>query len=147
LQANTQVKEEFAVMRAAPTVISSEPTLEEMNRVLDARMLPKIIMVDSISKFENVDHALTNVPSWKGGYVTFIPQLQVGNILHGPIAEETSPAVSKKAIQVKRDHILISKWSELEPFGEFTKGQANAFPRFTDVDSLFILKVDATSYS
>ncbi len=147
LQANTQVKEEFAVMRAAPTVISSEPTLDEMNRILEARMLPKIIMVDSVSKFESVDHALTTVPSWKGGYVTFIPQLAVGNILHGPIAEETSPSVSKKAIQVKRDHILISKWSELEPFGEFTKGQANAFPRFTDVDSLFILKIDGTSYS
>jgi hypothetical protein len=147
LQANTQVKEEFAVMRAAPTVTSSEPTLAEMNRVLEARMLPKIIIVDSISRFESVDHALTNVPSWKGGYVTFVPQLQVGNILHGPIAEETSPSVSKKAITVKRDHVLISKWSELEPFGEFTKAQANAFPRFTDVDSLFILKVDATSYS
>ena len=146
LQANTQVKQEFAVMRST-TFSSSQPTLEELNRELSQRMLPKIIMVDSISKFESNDHVLTNVPSWKGGYVTFIPQLQVGNILHGPIAEETSPAVSKKAIQIKRDHILLSKWSELEPFGEFTKGQANAFPRFTDVDSLFILRVDATSYS
>lgn len=146
LQANTQVKEEFAVMRST-TFSSSQPTLDELNREMAARLLPKIIVVDSISKFESADHALTNVPSWKGGYVTFVPQLQVGNILHGPIAEETAPSVSKIATMVKRDHILISKWSELEPFGEFTKGQANAFPRFTDVDSLFILKVDATSYS
>jgi hypothetical protein len=146
LQANTQVKEEFAVLRAT-TFSSSQPTLEEINRELTDRMLPKIIMVDSIARFESVDHALTNVAAWKAGYVTFIPQLQVGNILHGPIAEETSPAVSKKATQIKRDHILLSKWSELEPFGEFTKGQANAFPRFTDVDSLFILKIDGTSYS
>ena len=146
LQANTQVKEELAVLRGTDFK-SSEPTLEELNRVLESRMMPKIIMVDSMTRFENAEHVLTNVPAWKGGYVTFIPQLQVGNILHGPIAEETSPSVSKKAIMVKRDHILLSKWSELEPFGEFTKGQANAFPRFTDVDGLFLLKVDATSWS
>ena len=85
--------------------------------------------------------------SWKTGYVTFIPDLNVGNVLHGPIAEETSEAVSKKAIQVKRDHILISKWAELEPFGEFTKGQANAFPRFTDVDNLFMLYINAETWA
>jgi hypothetical protein len=146
LQANTQVKNELAVMRAT-TFATTEPTLAELNRELESRLLPKIIVVDSMARFENADHALTNVACWKSGYVTFIPQMQVGNIMHGPIAEETSPAVSKKALQIKRDHILLSKWSELEPFGEFTKGQANAFPRFTDVDSLFILKVDATSYS
>jgi hypothetical protein len=146
LQANTQVKEEFAVMRNTD-FSSSKPTLEELNRELSSRLLPKIIVVDSMARFENEEHVLTNVVCWKTGYVTFIPQLQVGNILHGPIAEETSPSVSKKATMVKRDHILISKWSELEPFGEFTKGQANAFPRFTDVDSLFILKVDDTTYS
>ncbi len=146
LQANTQVKNELSVIRNTD-ITSAQPTFDELNRVLEARMLPKIIMVDSMARFENADHALTNVACWKTGYVTFIPELTVGNILHGPIAEETSPAVSKKAIQVKRDHILLSKWSELEPFGEFTKGQANAFPRFTDVDSLFILKVDATTYS
>ena len=146
LQANTQVKEEFSVLRNTD-ITSSQPTLEEMNRVLEARMLPKIIMVDSISKFESNEHVLTNVASWKTGYVTFIPQLAVGNILHGPIAEETSPSVSNKATMTKRDHVLISKWSELEPFGEFTKAQANAFPRFTDVDSLFLLKIDATAWS
>uniref|UniRef100_A0A6M3JUI2 Putative capsid protein n=1 Tax=viral metagenome TaxID=1070528 RepID=A0A6M3JUI2_9ZZZZ len=146
LQANTQVKEEFSVLRNTD-ITSSKPMLSEMNRVLEARLLPKIIVVDSMARFENAEHSLTNVAAWKTGYVTFIPELRVGNILHGPIAEETSPSVSKKALQVKRDHILLSKWSELEPFGEFTKGQANAFPRFTDVDSLFMLKVDATTWS
>jgi len=146
LQANTQVKEEFAVMRST-TFSSSKPTMEELNRELTTRLLPKIIVVDSMARFENTEHSLSNVACWKNGYVTFIPQLNVGNILHGPIAEETSPSVSKKALQVKRDHILLSKWSDLEPFGEFTKGQANAFPRFTDVDSIFLLKVDATTWA
>lgn len=145
LQANTQVQNEWAVMRN--TTIKATPTAGDLNGLLESRLLPKIIVVDSIVRFESNAHALTNVSPWKGGYVTFIPDLKVGNILHGPIAEETSESVSKKAIQVKRDHVLLSKWSELEPFGEFTKGQANAFPRFTDADGIYLLKVDATSWS
>jgi len=145
LQKSTQVQEEWAVLRNTTT--KATPALSDLNNLLATRLLPEIILVDSNVRFESNAHALTNVASWKTGYVTFIPDLNVGNVLHGPIAEETSEAVSKKAIQVKRDHILISKWAELEPFGEFTKGQANAFPRFTDVDGIFILKVDATSWS
>ena len=145
LQKSTQVQEEWAVLRNTTT--KATPALSDLNNLLASRLLPEIILVDSNVRFESDAHALTNVASWKTGYVTFISDFVVGNVLHGPIAEETSEAVSKKALQVKRDHILISKWAELEPFGEFTKGQANAFPRFTDVDGIFILKVDATSWS
>jgi len=145
LQASTQVQEEWAVLRNTTT--KATPTFADLNNLFESRLLPKIILVDSNVRFENELHALSNVAAWKNGYVTFIPDIKVGNILHGPIAEETSESISKKAIQVKRDHILISKWAELEPFGEFTKGQANAFPRFTDVDGIFIMKVDAVSWS
>jgi hypothetical protein len=145
LQASTQVQNEWAVQRNTTT--KATPTFDDLSGLFESRQLPKIIIVDSNVRFENKEHALTNVAAWKGGYVTFLSDIKVGNVLHGPIAEETSESVSKKAIQVKRDHILLSKWSELEPFGEFTKGQANAFPRFNDVDGIFILKVDATSWS
>ena len=145
LQANTQVQKEWAVQRN--TTITATPTQDDLTNLLRSRQLPEIVVVDSLLRFENNQHALSNVAAWKGGYVTFIPDLQVGNIMNAPIAEETSPAVAKKALLVKRDHVLISKWSELEPFGEYTKGQANAFPRFNDVNNIFILKVDATSWS
>jgi hypothetical protein len=68
--------------------------------------------------------------------------------LHGPIAEEGSAEIAKKAIMIKRDHVLLSKWAELEPFGEFTKGVANAFPRFNDVNGIFILNTKhATTFA
>ena len=145
LCASTQVQEEWAVLRNTTT--KATPTLEDLNNLFAARRLPEIILVDSNVRFENEAHALSNVAAWKNGYVTFVNDLKVGNVLHGPIAEETSPTVSKLATQVKRDHVLVSKWSELEPFGEFTKAQANAFPRFNDVDGIFIMKIDATSWS
>ncbi len=147
LVANTEVQNQYALSLLLDDSRKYSPTLAELNNLLKSRMLPEIILVDSNVRFENEAHAITNVAAWKTGYVTFVDDLKVGNILHGPIAEETSESVSKKAIQVKRDHVLLSKWSELEPFGEFTKGQANAFPRFTNVDGIFIMKVDATSWS
>jgi hypothetical protein len=145
LQASTQVQEEWAVQRNTTT--KATPTFGDLSNLFESRLLPKIIIVDSHVRFESNAHALTNVAAWKTGYVTFLPDLKVGNVLHGPIAEETSESVAKKAIQVKRDHILLSKWSELEPFGEFTKGQANAFPRFTDVDGVFILYVNGITWA
>jgi hypothetical protein len=79
--------------------------------------------------------------------VAFVTNKRVGSVKHGPIAEEQAESVRKKATMIKRDHVLITKWSELEPFAEFTKGQANAFPTFDDVDSIYLLKVDATTWS
>lgn len=137
--ATTEVMDKYAVFQNVSKSRKSSPTFEELNNMLGAYLLPKIILIDSTVRFETNAHVLSSVAAWKAGYVTFIPDLKIGNVLHGPIAEETAESVSKKAIQVKRDHVLISKWSELEPFGEFTKGQANAFPRFLDVNGIFIM--------
>jgi hypothetical protein len=145
--ATTEVKDQYAVFQRVSISRKTTPTLEDVNGMLSAHMLPTIIVIDSSVRFEANDHVLTTIAAWKTGYVTFIPDMNIGNVLHGPIAEETSESLSKKAIMVKRDHVLISKWSELEPFGEFTKGQANAFPRFNDVNNIFILKTDATAWA
>lgn len=146
--ATTEVMDKYAVFQNVAKSRKTAPTFTDLNSMLGAYLLPQIILIDSQVRFENNDHALTAIAAWKTGYVTFIPEIGVGNVLHGPIAEETAESVSKKAIQVKRDHVLISKWSELEPFGEFTKGQANAFPRFNDVDGIFILNsLNATTFA
>jgi hypothetical protein len=145
--ATTEVKDKYAVFQRIQTSRKTDPTFDELNAMLEAYMLPKIVVVDSTVRFENKAHSLSSINVWKTGYVTFIPDMVIGNVMHGPIAEEASAEVKKKATLVKRDHILLTKWSELEPFGEFTKGQANAFPRFHDVDGLFILKTNGTSWA
>lgn len=145
--ATTEVKDKYAVFQRVQASRKTDPTFDELNAMLSAYMLPKIIVVDSTVRFESKAHALTSIDTWKTGYVSFIPDMVIGNIMHGPIAEESSAEVKKKSTMVKRDHILLTKWSELEPFGEFTKGQANAFPRFHDVDGIFILKTNGTSWA
>lgn len=47
---------------------------------------------------------------------------------HGPIAEEDAESVKKIAIQAKKGHVLVTKWSEVNPVREWTKGEAHCFP-------------------
>lgn len=145
--ATTEVKDTFSQFQRLSTSRKNVVTLDDLNNMLDAMMLPHVIVVDSKVRFENDEHSLSSIATWNTGYVTFIPDTKVGNFKHGPIAEESAESVAKKATMVKRDHVLISKWSELEPFGEFTKAQANAFPTFNDVDSIYILKTNGTTWS
>jgi hypothetical protein len=146
--ATTEVKDEYAVYQRVAISRKTTPTFGDVNQLLTANLLPTIILVDSLVRFETNAHVLSNVAPWEAGYVTFIPEMQVGNVLHGPIAEEGSAEIAKKAIMIKRDHVLLSKWAELEPFGEFTKGVANAFPRFNDVNGIFILNTKhATTFA
>ena len=142
--ATTEVKDTYAAFQRITTSRKNLVSLEDLNSMLTALLLPTIIVVDSKVRFENGDHTLTTVAPWKTGYVSFIGDMTVGALKHGPIAEENAESIAKKATIVKRDHVLISKWSDLEPFGEYTKGQANAFPTFNDVESIYLLKTNGT---
>lgn len=145
--ATTEVKDKYAFFQRISASRKADVALADFNAMMEAYMLPQVVVVDSSVRFESTAHALSTVAPWKAGYIALIPELKVGNFLHGPIAEETSETLKKIAIMVKNQHVLLTKWSEVEPFGEYTKGQANAFPRFTDVNSIFLMKHNATSWS
>ena len=53
----------------------------------------------------------------------------------------------KKATTLKKDFVFISKWSELEPFKEWTKAEANAIPVVNDPDAMYIMKTDAKEWA
>lgn len=145
--ATTEVKDTFATFQRLSTNRKNFVSLDDLNAMLSALLLPTVVVVDSKVRFENGEHTLSTVAPWKTGYVSFVPELNVGNVKHGPIAEESAESVGKIAITTKRDHVFLSKWSDLEPFGEFTKAQANAFPVFNDVESIYILKTNGTTWS
>jgi len=145
--ATDEVKDRYAVFQRIETSRKTIPTEEELNAMLSAYKLPTILIVDSSVRFENKDHTITTLDPWKTGYVSFIPEMKVGRILHGPIAKENSDVFKKTAIMTKKDHVLLSKWSNPDPFGEWTEAQANFFPTFNDVDAMYILKTNGTSWS
>ena len=129
----------------APTKLAV--TLDLINQYMEANMLPKIVVIDPAVKIENKAHKKTTVNPWESKRVCLLPDLMVGDIQHGPIAAESSAEVNKIATTVKQDFVLIQKWSELEPFKEWTKAEANAIPVINDPDTMYILKCDGAAWS
>jgi len=123
------------------------PNLTVANEALESEGLPTIVLVDTRISYEDVNHTITSVDPWLYGgadaYVTFLEDLKCGDMLHGPIAEETNPP--KQVIQAKKGPILISKWSNVDPVAEYTKGELNSFPSWPTIDRALILNTEDTS--
>lgn len=122
-------------------------TLEMVNGYLAANQLPPIVVIDPSVRIEDGDHARTTVNPWEDERVAFLTDLKIGAVQHAPIAAESSPEVAKKATMVKKDFTLLSKWAELEPFKEFTKAEANAFPVLNDPDTIFLLRTNNATWA
>lgn len=107
----------------------------------------KIITINPAVRIEDKNHNRTTINPWVRKRVCFLEDLNVGNIQYGPIAAEDSESLRKKAIMVKKDFVLVTKWSTEEPFAEWTKAEANAIPVVNDPESMYILKVDGKDWS
>lgn len=131
----------------------SDPTKDPMvhvqatNRALTAQGLPTVIIIDQYITVETEEHAQTTGDPWLDSdgadkYVLFVPDLQLGNVMSGPIAEETNPP--KQATQSKHGQVLVTKFSTVDPTNEFTKGELNAFPNWYKVDDCYRFNTEAT---
>lgn len=107
----------------------------------------QIITVNPAVRVEDNAHRRRTINPWERKRICFLEDLKVGDIQHGPIAAEASAALQKIALMVKQDWILITKWSELEPFKEWTKAEANAIPVVNDPDAMYILKADGAEWN
>lgn len=118
-------------------------TKDLVNEYLSVQEKPiKLVIIDPAVRIEDKTHKRTTVNPWEDSRVTFVESLEIGDIQHGPIAAENSPEYKKLATTVKKDFVFIAKWSELEPFKEWTRAEANAIPVINDPDAMFILKTD-----
>ncbi len=123
-------------------------TKDTINQYLATQAFPvQIVTVNPAVRIENSAHVRKTISPWERKRVTFLEDLRVGDIQHGPIAAENAPSVREKALMVRRDFVLITKWSELSPFKEWTQAEANAMPVINDPDGLYILKTDGTAWA
>lgn len=113
----------------------------------DQEVPVKIYTVSPAVRIEDKAHRRKTVNPWERKRICFLEELNVGNIQYGPIAAESSPQVQKISVMVKQDFILVMKWSELEPYKEWTKAETNAFPVIDDPDPMFILKADGQPWA
>ena len=107
----------------------------------------QIVLVSPAVRIEDASHNRTTINPWEAANICFLEDLQCGDIQHGPIAAEHSVEYKKKATTLKKDFVFISKWSELEPFKEWTKAEANAIPVVNDPDAMYIMKTDAKEWA
>jgi len=116
------------------------PNLEQINAGLKAQDLPTIIKIDKFIDIEAAN-AVTAVDPWTTGYVVGIPQLQVGEMMNGPIMEERYPA--EQVNYTKYDgKVLVGVWAENNPVRAFTQSQIVAFPSLPHIDRMYRLNVD-----
>ena len=146
---STQVKD-FVIPFAlyGSTKLKRAPSIEVANEALKSEGLPQIVIIDTRISYEDAEHAITAVDPWLDSssadrYVTFLEDLKCGDMLYGPIAEETNPP--KLVIQAKKGPILVSKWSDVDPIAEYTKGELNAFPSWPTIDRVFSLDTEMST--
>ena len=107
----------------------------------------QIVLVGPSVRIENAAHQRITINPWESANICFLEDLQCGDVQHGPIAAEHSVEYKKKASTLKKDFVFISKWSELEPFKEWTKAEANAIPVINDPDAMYIMKTDGQAWT
>ena len=120
--------------------------LEDINAYMKKERLPEIILVDDSNLvFEDDDHKRVELPAWEKGYISFTIDPHFGRSQHGPIAEEDAETVKKYALQAKKGHVLVTKWSTVAPLHERTKGEAHFWPVIDSPDKIYILNTNSTT--
>lgn len=119
-----------------PTVLGYQ-SLQIANTVMNALRLPQIVLIDTYVGIENAAGTVAATDPWSANHVTFLPDLVCGNFYAGPIAEELERPLD--VIQSKRGPVLLSVRKEFNPSAVLTKGEANVFPSWANVDQCFSL--------
>lgn len=118
---------------------------DDLNKLLKKNRLPEIILIDSLIRHEDKNHKRSTLYPWQPGYISFTVEKSFGRMQHGPIAEELAESVKKIAIQAKKGHVLVTKWSDVNPVREWTKGEAHCFPVLKNPADMWILNSRSTS--
>lgn len=111
-------------------------TIEKVNEFLSANMLPIIEIVDTQIGVEK-DGKVSPFEFFEANNVAFVPAGKLGVIKNALAMEQLRPTAGID--YANYNGVLISKWSENEPWGEHTKGEWNAFPALEAIDSMYIL--------
>jgi len=122
-------------------------TKKVINEYLIANELPPILVVNPSVQHESTKGNRTIVNPWAANRVSFITSLSVGTIQHAPIAAEGSAEIRKVATLVKRAFVLVTKWAENEPYSEWTKAEANAFPVIDDPTEIYLMRTDQANWA
>lgn len=132
-QVQDHLKGSFGIVSGQDATFS----FENLNAYLSAQGLPYIDLFDAKTVIEK-DGKLVPIDTWNDKkYVTFVPAGDLGVIHNALSVEQISPVAGVN--YGVADNILVSKWSQTEPFGEFTRGELAAFPGLEAANEMLIV--------
>lgn len=114
-------------------------TIDNVNTFMASNGWPMIEINREVVGIEK-DGVIATIKPFNQGNVSFVPVGTLGTIKNAIAIEQIRP-VDKVNYGFYKGAV-ISKWSENEPFGEWTKAEFNAVPSFESIDSCFILTAD-----
>jgi len=123
--------------------VTNPITLDAVNRLLTGYRIPPITIVDTSVGIEAKSGAVTATNPWSTTHVTFIPEVQCGNMFNGPIAEQINRPDG--VLLSKRGNVSISIRTESNPVSVLTKAECNVFPSWPNVDRCYSLYTGHTS--
>lgn len=143
---NAQVKAEYAgsIGFNGPNG-PSVPSVERANEFMRSSYGVQIQIVDRMVQVEK-DGKRTAINPWALNVVAFLPDLNVGTLTYGRLAEESFPAKQVDYAKVD-DMILVSKYHLNDPIKEFTSSQALALPVINNVDEIYLLNSEESDAS
>jgi hypothetical protein len=122
------------------------PTLKTINKVLTESGLPDIRIISTIIDLEDRDHNIVSVDPWLDSTdldknVLFIPEGNLGRMLHGPIAAEEirDPSI----VQKKVEHVLVQSVCSQDPISVATIGLSNVFVCFDRISEVWNLNTES----
>lgn len=109
--------------------------LETANKVLNSLAYPELVLIETSVGIENAKGVITYANPFDANHVVFVPQVNLGNMFSGPIAEEIEKP--ENTWQAKKGNILVSMQKEWNPVAIVTKGESNSFPSWPTIDKCF----------
>ena len=119
--------------------VKTVPTLANANVVLSANNLPIIEINSEIIGVEK-DAKITTYQPFNQNVAVFVPSGPLGSIRNALAMEQFKKVSTVQYATYERG--LISKWSENEPWKEWTKGELNACPSVDAIDQIHILTIE-----
>jgi hypothetical protein len=143
ITASTEMQNACKSRLVGESTMLGDLTLDVINKVMVGLRLPTIVIVETSVGIEAKSGVITQSNPFDVGHITYIPDVKLGEMYNGPIAEEIEKPLD--VIQTKKANVLISMKKGFDPVNVTTKGEANAFPSWPTVDQCFNLYVENTS--
>lgn len=123
--------------------VTNPVTLEAANRLLEGYGIPPIVVIDTSVGIEAKSGTITATDPWSDHHVTFIPEVQCGNMFSGPIAEQIEKPDG--VLMAMRGGNSVTIRREYNPVSVLTKAECNVFPSWPSVDRTYSLYTNSAS--